>query len=161
MISIIVAVSENGVIGCNNALVWNLKDDLKRFKDITSNHTIIVGRKTFEALPFVLPNRKHIVITNNKNYNFEHKDVSITNDLHSLLQKLKNEKEEYFVIGGGTIYEQALPYTNKIYLTEILESFEGDTFFHFDKAKYTKTYESNIIYNNNIPFKYINYNIKE
>ncbi len=157
MLSIIVAVSENDVIGCNNDLIWNLKDDLKRFKKITINNTVIVGRKTFEALPFVLPKRKHIVITKDKNYKFKHNDVEIEYDLKKVLEKYKNEEKEYFIIGGGEIYKQALPYANKIYLTKVFENFTGDTFFKFEQNEYVVEWKSNIILNNNIPFQYINY----
>ncbi len=160
MLSIIVAVSNNNVIGCNNALVWDLKDDLKRFKEITYNHTIIVGRKTFEALPFVLPKRKHIVITNNKNYKYSHKDVTIEHNLKKVLYTFKNLDEEYFVIGGALIYKEALPFVDKIYLTRVLDDFKGDTYFNFDVSKFDITYKSNIIFNNNIPFQYINYKRK-
>ncbi len=160
MLSIIVAVSENNVIGCNNTLAWHLKDDLKRFKQITLNHTVIVGRKTFLALPFVLPQRKHIVVTKNKNFKFDHKDVEIENDLKSVLKQFKNKESEYFIIGGGEIYEQSLPYVDKIYLTKIFKHFDGDTFFHFPENKFNVEWESNVIINNDIPFKYINYTKK-
>ncbi len=159
MLSIIVAVANNNIIGCNNTMMWHLKDDLKRFKNITSNHTIIMGRKTFEALPFVLPNRKHIVITNNIKYNYSHKDVTISYDLKKVLKEHKNTPKESFIIGGGEIYEQALPYVDKIYLTRVLSDFNGDTTFNFNQNNFYITYKSDIIINNNIPFQYINYEI--
>ncbi len=158
MLSIIVAVSQNNIIGCNNKLVWDLKDDLKRFKRITINHTIIVGRKTFNSLPFVLPKRKHIVITKDKGFKFKHKDVYIEHNLKEIIEKYKNEEKEYFIIGGGEIYKQTLPYVNKIYLTKVMKHFDGDTFFHFQKNEFVETYKSEIVINNNIPFQYINYN---
>lgn len=166
MLSIIVAVSENGIIGCNNTLIWNLKDDLKRFKEITSNHTIIVGRKTFEALPFVLPNRKHIVITNNENYTFMHEDVKISRNLEEILNFYKNLEEEIFIIGGGEIYKNSLDYVDKIYLTKIFYDFsdlkneKNYTYFNFDESNFNITYKSEIIINDSIPFQYINYHKK-
>ncbi len=160
MLSIIVAVSQNGVIGCNNTLVWNLKDDLKRFKEITSHHTIIMGRKTFEALPYVLPNRKHIVITKNSNYKFQHDDVIIKNNLQQVLNEYKTSEKEHFIIGGGEIYKQSLPFVDKIYLTKILQDFKGDTYFKFKEDDFNISYKSEIIINNDIPFEYINFQRK-
>lgn len=166
MLSIIVAVSEKGIIGCNNTLIWNLKDDLKRFKEITSNHTIIVGRKTFEALPFVLPNRKHIIITNNENYTFIHEDVKISRNFKEILNFYKNLEEEIFIIGGGEIYKNSLDYVDKIYLTKIFYDFsdlkneKNYTYFNFDESNFNINYKSEIIINDSIPFQYINYHKK-
>jgi len=129
MLSIIVAKANNGVIGGDNKLLWHISKDLRRFKEITTGHTIIMGRKTFESLPKVLPNRKHIVITRNKNFKVDSDMVDIVNDISAVLVKFKNSKEEAFVIGGGEIYKALLPHCKKIYLTRVYKDFEGDTKF--------------------------------
>ncbi len=159
MLSIIVAVSKNGVIGCNNKLIWNIKDDLLRFKKITTNHTIIVGRKTFNALPFVLPNRHHIIITNNTDFSFDHPNVSIEHNLDSIISKYQYSDEEIFIIGGGNIYKQLLPFTSKIYLTTVLHEFTGDTTFSFNSHDFIKTFESEILTDpyTNFNYQYSNF----
>ncbi|GAA0782308.1 dihydrofolate reductase [Hathewaya limosa] len=128
MLSIIVAIGNNNVIGRDNSLIWHLPNDLKHFKSITMNKKIIMGRKTFESLPGILKNREHVVITNNSDYKFENKDVKI---LHSIkdLSSLIEDSEEHFVIGGGEIYKTLLPFCKKLYITRIYEDFTGDTFF--------------------------------
>lgn len=129
MLSIIVAKANNDVIGGDNKLLWHISKDLKRFKEITTGHTIIMGRKTFESLPKVLPNRKHIVITRDKNFKVDSDMVHIVNDISTVLEKFKDSDEEAFVIGGGEIYKSLLPYCKKIYLTRVYKNFEGDTIF--------------------------------
>jgi dihydrofolate reductase len=127
MISIIVAASQNNAIGKNNQLLWHISQDLKRFKQLTTGKTIIMGRKTFESLPNgALPNRKNIVVTRNPQFNAPN-----TLSVNSLEQAFQvcNAQEECFVIGGGEIYQQAMLYANKIYLTRIYDNFEADTFF--------------------------------
>lgn len=128
MLSIIVAISENNVIGKDNQLIWHLPKDLQRFKNITTNHVIIMGRKTFESLPGVLPNRHHIVLTKNKDYSVPNKNVTVIHSISELFSLL-NPEEEYFIIGGGNIYTILLPFTEKIYLTKINQDFQGDTLF--------------------------------
>lgn len=128
MLSIIVAKSKNNVIGKDNKLIWNIPDDLKRFKKLTTNHTIIMGRKTFESLGRVLPNRKHIVLTNDKTYTVDNPNVQIIHDVEEL-SKYEEDNQEHFVIGGAMIYKLLLPKCNRLYITEIDKEFEGDTFF--------------------------------
>ena len=128
MLSIIVAKAKNNIIGKNNQLIWHLSDDLKRFKSITENHTIIMGRKTFESIGRVLPNRKHVVMTHNKDLKIDNENVEIVQDVMDLKEYV-NSDEECFVIGGATIYNLLMPYTEKLYVTEIDKNFEGDAFF--------------------------------
>lgn len=126
-ISIIVAIAENNAIGKDNDLIWYISDDLKRFKRLTTSHTIIMGRKTFESLPNgALPKRRNIVVTRNKELKLEKAEVA--NSVQEAIDLCKNE-EEVFIIGGGTIYKEALKYTDKLYLTRVHESFDADTFF--------------------------------
>ena len=126
-ITIIVAAAENNVIGKDNQLIWHLSDDLKRFKNLTNGHHIIMGRKTFESFPKPLPNRTHVVITRQENYNVP-QGVIIANSLADAIDKAKEDNQP-FIIGGGEIYKQALLFADKIELTRVHHTFEGDTFF--------------------------------
>ena len=128
MLSIIVAVAKNNVIGKDNQLIWHLPEDLKRFKRLTTNHTIIMGRKTFESLGRVLPNRKHVILCNDAKMSVDDENVEILDDI-SKLKKYKDSEEENFVIGGATIYKLLMPYADKMYVTHIKEEFEGDVYF--------------------------------
>ncbi len=128
MLSIIVAIANNNVIGKDNKLIWHLPEDLKRFKNLTTGHNIIMGRKTFESLGRVLPNRKHIVLCNDVSLNIENENVEVLSDVN-LLDKYIKSDEENFVIGGATIYRLLLPKASKLYITKINESFEGDVYF--------------------------------
>ena len=128
MLSIIVAKAKYNIIGKDNKIILHLPEDLKHFKNITTGHTIKMGRKTFESLGRVLPNRKHIIFSNNPSFNVNDENVKV---VHSLLeiQDLIEGKEETFVIGGAMIYNFLMPYVKKMYVTEIDKEFEGDTFF--------------------------------
>lgn len=126
MIIMIAAVAENFALGKNNELVWHLPDDFKRFKQLTTNHFIIMGRKTFESFPKPLPNRTHIIITRQKDYSAE--GCIVVDNIKDAL-KIVPKDEDAFVIGGGEIYNLSLPYTDAIELTKVHASFEADTFF--------------------------------
>jgi len=128
MLSIIVAVAEKNVIGKDNKLIWHLPEDLKRFKRLTTGHTIIMGRKTFESLGRVLPNRKHIILCNDMQMNIDNENVEVLEDI-SMLKEYIDSEEEHFIIGGATIYKLLIPYANKLYLTLIHEEFDGDVYF--------------------------------
>ena len=128
MLSIIVAVARNNVIGKDGKLMWHIPEDLRRFKKLTTGHTIIMGRKTFESLGRVLPNRKHVVITHSKELVIDDENVEIMNNI-KLLKGYIESPEENFVIGGEQIYKMTLPFASKIYITKIDEKFDGDAFF--------------------------------
>ena len=128
MLSIIVAKAKNNVIGKDNQLIWHLPEDLKRFKELTTGHTIIMGRKTFESIGRILPNRKHVVFTNNTDFNINNENVEIVHSMLQIQQYIESE-EECFVIGGAMIYSLLMPHVTKMYVTEINKDFEGDTFF--------------------------------
>ncbi|HBL76079.1 MAG: hypothetical protein A2W90_11735 [Bacteroidetes bacterium GWF2_42_66] len=126
-ISIIVAIAQNFAIGKNNDLLFHLPTDLKRFKQITSGHAMIMGRNTLLSLPkWPLPNRRHIVITDKTDDRFEGCEVVFSID--EAIEKVKNE-DEVFIIGGGMIYRQFFPVAGKLYLTLVHKDFEADTFF--------------------------------
>lgn len=128
IISQIVAVAENRAIGKDNDLIWRLPADLKYFKEITTGHHIIMGRKNYESIGRPLPNRTSIIITRNKDYKAEGCII-----VHSLDEALKianqNGETEAFIIGGGEIYKNSMELTDKIYYTEVHETFEADTFY--------------------------------
>ncbi len=128
MLSIIVAKAKNNIIGKDNKLLWHLPDDLKRFKELTIGHNIIMGRKTFESLGKILPNRKHIVFTQNPNFNIDNENVQIVHSMLEIQEYIENS-EENFVIGGAMIYNLLMPYVTKMYITEIEKDFQGDAFF--------------------------------
>lgn len=128
MLSIIVAKASNNVIGKDNNLIWHLPEDLKRFKKLTTGHTIIMGRKTFESLGRILPNRKHVILCNDMQMNIEDENVEILEDI-AMLDKYINSEDENFIIGGATIYRLLMPYANKMYITEINQEFDGDVSF--------------------------------
>lgn len=126
-LSLIVAAAENDAIGKDNQLIWHLSDDLKRFKKLTSGHHIIMGRKTFESFPKPLPNRTHIVITRQQDYKVP-EGVIVVNSMEDAIDAARKDSNP-FVIGGGEIYKQALPFATKIELTRVHHEFEADAFF--------------------------------
>jgi dihydrofolate reductase len=128
MISLLVAASENNVIGKSNQLPWHLPNDLKYFKNLTWGMPILMGRKTFESIGKPLPGRKSIVIT--RNADWQHEDVDVVHSIEEAIQKAEGYGvKEVFVIGGAEIFKTSLPTANRIYLTRIHHSFEGDVFF--------------------------------
>jgi dihydrofolate reductase len=127
MINIIVAVASNGAIGKDGNLLWHISEDLKYFKKTTLNSTVVMGRKTWEALPFKpLKNRRNIILT--KNEDFTEKNAEVFHQIQDIIY-LNKENEDLFIIGGGAIYKEFLPYADKIYLTKVYKDFDADTFF--------------------------------
>ena len=124
MIKIIVAMSENRVIGNNNELIWKLSSDLKRFKELTTNNPVVMGRKTYESIGRPLPNRRNIIISRQPDYLVD--DCEIVSSLEEALLLTNND---CFIIGGGEIYNQSIELADKIYLTLVHKNFEGDTQF--------------------------------
>ena len=157
MITIIVAASENDVIGNNNKLIWHLSKDLIRFKNLTKGHHVIMGRKTFESMPKALPNRTNVVITRNKNYTAE--NITVVDSLENALKVCKDDPQP-FIIGGGEIYRIGLTYAKRIELTRVYHNFEGDTTFpKIDKNlwKEVKNIKMFDIENHNYNFSFITY----
>lgn len=126
MISIIVAVASNGVIGGGNSLLWHISEDLQRFKRITSGHPVVMGRKTYESIGRPLPNRRNIVITRQEDY--APAGVEVVHSLQDALALFPSD-EEVFITGGGEIYRQAMPLADRLYLTIVHCDYEGDTRF--------------------------------
>ncbi|MCO5948710.1 dihydrofolate reductase [Mucilaginibacter flavidus] len=124
-ISIVVAISENRAIGKDNKLLWYLPNDLKHFKAITSGHTVIMGRKTYESVGKPLPNRRNIIITRQ---DIQIEGCEVVNSIKAALELCRTERE-VFIVGGAEIYKQSLHLTDRIYLTVVHKQFEGDSFF--------------------------------
>jgi dihydrofolate reductase len=127
-LSIIVAVAENLAIGKNNDLLWHLSSDLKRFKKLTTGHPVVMGRRTWESLPKrPLPGRRNIVFT--QNTDFKADGAEVVHSVNSLFKVLKDYDDEVFVMGGASIYQLLLPFTNRLYVTRVYREFDGDVFF--------------------------------
>ncbi len=142
--TIIAAVAQNNVIGSKNDLPWYLPEDLKHFKEITTGHTVIMGRKTYESiiarLGKPLPNRKTIVITRNQDYQIP-SDVQRYDSLEKALQSVT---EDVFIIGGASIFKQALPLVDKLIITHVHKDYPGDTYFPIiDTATWRETEREN------------------
>lgn len=127
IISIVAAMTDKGVIGGNNSLLWNIPEDLKHFKQLTLNKPIIMGRKTYESLPDVLPNRPHLVLTSQ--YIHCPPNVYTMSNAYEAVEFAGRFSEEVFVVGGAQVYEEFLPFADVLYLTKVHQEFEGDTFF--------------------------------
>lgn len=125
MLSIIVAVAENGIIGDNNSLLWHIREDMLRFRRITSGHPVIMGRKTFESIGRPLPNRTNVVVSRR---NIAIEGCTVVHSLDEATAAFPAE-EEIFIIGGAQIYAQALPIADKVYLTQVHRDYSGDTSF--------------------------------
>lgn len=125
ILSIIVAAAENNVIGRDNGLIWKLSADLKHFKALTTGHTIIMGRKTFESIGRPLPNRRNVIISRNPAYRAE--GCEVVESIDDAL-KLVEDENESFIVGGGTIYKALWDRAERIYLTRVHTRAEGDTF---------------------------------
>jgi len=125
-LTIIAAASTNNVIGFDNKLIWNIPKDLKRFKELTQGHSVIMGRKTFESLPNPLPNRRNIVVTRNKDYSPE--GIEVFSSIEDAIDVCREDIQP-FIIGGGEIYSQTINLVDKIELTRVYKDYQGDAFF--------------------------------
>lgn len=157
-LTLIAAAGENDGIGKDNQLIWHLSDDLKRFKSLTKNHCMIMGRKTYESFAKPLPNRTHIVITRQPKYNVPD-GVIVVDNFEDALDATKGDKQP-FIIGGGEIYKLAMPFAEKIELTRVHANFDADTFF--PKIDSTVWKETNNIFHkkddtHNYAFSFITY----
>lgn len=137
-ISIVVAVSENGVIGKDNRLLWRLSNDLRRFKEITTGHHMLMGRKTFESLGKPLPNRIHLIIS--RNYKIEHDNCFVFTSISEAIQFAESREEsDLCIIGGGEIFKQTIQLADTIHLTIVHTEIEGDTYFEYDNSNWKVT----------------------
>lgn len=141
-VSIIAAMAENRTIGLNNNIPWHISEDFKYFKRITMGKPMVMGRKTFESLPGILPGRPHLVISRS---GFAKDGVESFTSLESAIKSgkkmaAKESLDEIFIIGGANVYEQSLKLADRLYLTEIHQSYDGDAFFpEFDQDGWKET----------------------
>lgn len=150
---IIVAMSNNNVIGINNKLPWHLSDDLKRFKSLTQGNQIVMGRKTFESIGRPLPNRDNIIITRDLNSKIE--GVKIISKIEDIPY---SEDQKTFIIGGGEIYSQTINLCDELFITQINSEIQGDTYFPEISSNIWKVYErSGTMIENKVEFEYITY----
>jgi dihydrofolate reductase len=154
-LSMIVAVAHDGVIGVNNTLPWHLPEDLKRFRALTMGHHIIMGRKTYESLGRLLPNRTTVIVTRNKNYQVE--GALIANSLDAAI-KMCDADSEPFLIGGAELYKEGIELANKLYITEVHADFKGDAFFEqIDLARWHEVGREKHIAENGLQYSYVSY----
>lgn len=157
-ISIISALARNRTIGINNTLPWRLPEDLKHFKTLTLGHHILMGRKTFESLPGILPGRLHVVIT--RNSDFQADNCIVVHSIEDAIA-IASGDEEIFFIGGADLYQQALAFTDRMYLTEIQADYAGDAWFpEFDHATWAETRREKHQSENGLPFDLVVYDKK-
>ncbi|MDP4089461.1 MAG: dihydrofolate reductase [Bacillota bacterium] len=156
MISLIVAVSKNNVIGNKGVIPWKIKGEQKRFRELTTGKTIIMGRKSFEEIGRPLPNRKTILISNTQNITSE--NCTTVKSLFEAFNMTKDE-DEVFVAGGGQVYKEAFPFADRLYVTVIDKIIDGDVYFpEITEKDFVKTYEQRI--DGEIPYTYYTYERK-
>lgn len=153
IISVICAIAKNRAIGKNNQLLWHIPEDFKHFKETTTGHPIMMGQRTFESIGRPLPNRRNIVITNDPSFCAEGCEI-----VHSIPEAIEKacevETDEIFFIGGGMIYQQAVPMADKLYLTVVDQEFEADTFFP-EYNKFTKIISERESGNEEFKYKFL------
>lgn len=154
MISLLVAMDRNHVIGYENDMPWHLPKDLKHFKEKTTGNTMIMGRKTFDSIGRVLPNRKNVILTKQENYSIE--GAIVIDQLEDIYDwNEKSPDEELFIVGGGHIFDQVLPRADRMYITEINEEFPGDAYFPvFSKTEWKLTKKEKGIRDEKNPYEY-------
>ncbi len=153
IVSFIVAMSQNRVIGRDQGLPWNLPEDLKRFRKITKGHPVIMGRKTFDSMGKPLPDRENIVITRQ---GIAIPGVKIVSTLSEALKPFEGTDREVFILGGGQIFSESLSRVDRIYLTLIEQDFQGDVLFpEVNWAQFKKTFEED--HAAPMPYRFINY----
>lgn len=154
----IAAIGKNRELGKDNQLIWHFPQDLKFFKEQTKEHTIVMGRKTFESLPGMLPKRHHIVIS--KSGAKFPEEVEVFSSIDAFVDAYQTKEEEIFVIGGATIYKQMLSLCHRLILTEINQSYDADVFFpEFDKTLYHKKILNDIM-ENGVHYQHVEYRLK-
>lgn len=143
MISLIVCHANQNVIGYKNQMPWHLPADLQHVKKITEGNTLVMGRKTFESMGGPLPNRKNVILTNNRNFNSNHDNVEIIHDIDDI----ESLSGKVFIFGGSGVYNQTMHLVDEMYITRIFETFGGDTFFpEYDMEEWgVKSRESGIV----------------
>ncbi len=153
MISIIVVIGKNREIGCDNKLLWNIPKDMERFTKITKGHPVLMGDKTFESIGKALPERTNIIITRNENYKAP--GCKIVHSIEDAIQLGKEvDKEEIFIIGGGSIYRQTIDIVDKLYLTVVDDAPKADTYFP-DYSQFKNIVHEEEVEDNGLKFKFL------
>src|SRR5690606_308269 len=153
MISLLVAMDKNRLIGKDNDLPWRLPADLAYFKRVTMGHPIIMGRKTYDSIGRPLPGRENIIVTRDTSYKME--GCKVIHSIDEILKLNEEHDQELFVIGGAEIFKEILPYSDRLYITEIDEEFEGDTYFPaFDKSEWKVISEEKGVKDEKNPYDY-------
>tara|TARA_B100001094_G_scaffold330179_1_gene394775 strand:+ start:2145 stop:2624 length:480 start_codon:yes stop_codon:yes gene_type:complete len=154
-LALIVAVAKNDVIGYQGQIPWHISEDLKYFKRVTSGHPVVMGRKTFESIGRPLPNRRNIVVTRQLDYHAE--GIEVVHSLAEATSKIQQD-EQVFVIGGQSLYEEALPLAQALYVTEVDMQVEGDTFFpHWAKHEWSLMHQETHQTQDGIGFSFLQY----
>ncbi|MDZ4678756.1 MAG: dihydrofolate reductase [Oligoflexia bacterium] len=157
IISLIVAMSENRVIGRDQKLPWNIPIDLKRFRAITSGHLVIMGRKTFDSIGKPLPNRTNVVITRNADFKYE--GVVVVDSIENAIEPYKKTNEEIFILGGGDIFKQTIDKADRLYLTLVHKEVDGDVYFpEFNASLFELTFREDHV--DPMPFSFLDYKRK-
>ncbi|MGN1277181.1 MAG: dihydrofolate reductase [Floccifex sp.] len=155
----IAAIGKNHELGKDNQLIWHLKEDMKFFRQQTKEHIIVMGRKTFESLPGLLPKRHHIVIS--RTHPSLPEEVEVFESIESFLESYKDYSQDIYVIGGAQIYKAFLPYSSRLILTEIDASFDADAFYpNFDVNLYNRK-ELTDIEENGFHYHHVEYTKKD
>nr|WP_304219848.1 dihydrofolate reductase [Fredinandcohnia onubensis] len=153
MISLLVAMDKNQLIGKDNDLPWRLPADLAYFKRVTMGHPIIMGRKTYDSIGRPLPGRENIIVTRDTSYEAE--GCKVIHSIEEIVKMNEQTDQELFVIGGAEIFKEILPHSDRLYITEINEEFKGDTYFPaFDKVEWKVISEEKGIKNEKNPYDY-------
>ncbi|MDR4888608.1 dihydrofolate reductase [Fredinandcohnia sp. QZ13] len=153
MISLLLAMDKNQLIGKDNDLPWRLPADLAYFKRVTMGHPIIMGRKTYDSIGRPLPGRENIIVTRDTSYKAE--GCKVIHSIDEIVKMSEETEQELFVIGGAEIFKEILPYSDRLYITEIDEEFEGDTYFPaFDKAEWQVISKEKGIKDEKNPYEY-------
>ena len=161
MIAVIVAMARNGAIGKDNDLLWHISADLKRFKALTGGHTVLMGRRTYDSLPKKpLPNRKHLILTSDAGYPVPEGGQRLADVAACQAYFAAHPDEDIFIIGGGQVYKQLLPYADRLYLTEVQADFEADTFFPAIEAAHWRVTEEGVWTldeNSGLTYRFVDY----
>ena len=157
IISLIAAIGKNNELGLNNKLIWNIPSDLKFFRNVTLNKTVLMGSNTYYSIGRPLPKRNNIVLTHK---NIDNDKITVYSSVFKFIEDYKNYQDEIFIIGGASIYKQFLPIASTLYLTEVDEEVEADVYFpEFDKTLYEKEIIEEKI-ENDINYKFVIYRRK-
>ena len=152
ILTLIAAAGKNNALGKNNDLIWHISNDLKRFKRLTSGHTIIMGRKTFESMPKALPNRTNVVLTTKKD--FTAAGATVVHSIEAALEQIKGDTQP-FIIGGGEIYRLFMEHCDRIELTRVHHDFEADVYFpEIDLTQWMEVAREDVFASEDQPYNY-------